>query len=1013
MSSQQYDIDNDDNLFVFDPYDVEAPKSYVSASMQPYGGANDDRNAASTPSHDAPFTSAEVDEQANSASKPLDKGKGVSMPMPIRPSTIVYDLFDVSPSSNPEILARASSSFAPSDFSSFGSPSSFVFSSPASSSSSYQLGFQTLAQLASASKSSRESTSPGSQTSEAVSGKGKSREMPPTLPPLTFCPTEIGEGQSAWLSFADAAPSPSFSSPTSPIFPPTPSSTVGSLNEAAGSSTVTSHSGTSVPYRCKSLSHLSADAEVVHKVKPLPIRAQSYLARKLAGSKRGTPTHSRPVSPASLNQGLIQPEFLQYDSASPSGRREWYVAPKGNESDSLVSRPPHPIPTFTLEGTITRPSSRSLLKHKGRSQSEPLPFSILDFVTATSTDIFEPLPLFIKTYFDDSIPREIHLHILRCFVQVFIDDHMRLVEMGRWSVNRASASRNQLVGKDRGTRELIKLSRVSKSWKSMVFDGQLWIDLDLHALPKLPHHVLLRISQQGGPFVQRLNLSGRNHMKPENLLDIASNLCLMAPHDSLSYTQLTFINLRGCVNLTTRSLHHLLIRSRKLQKLILKGLGAVTNTTCEILANYCTSLTSLNLSRCPNMDADGIRFMARAALDRQEHLSLKVLRLSGLKHVSDSTMQLLGRATPYLEVLDLSYARQLHNSALEAFVACDQKERTDEELGVETVVVNARDLGRDVEDSGRYRRRITRIRHLNLSSCLLLTDNACANLAYSLPWLEFLEMAGIGTDLKDAGLVRLLERTPLIRRLDLEDASDLSDAVLTAITPVRRQQQEGPGSPRTGSSVGEPEKQPGQCLQQLNLSYAVNLSDHAFRSLIRNCPNLVHLEADNTLIGASVLREFVNLSRERKVKDAKFVAVDCRGIGESVVKDLAQAGATRPRKGWRAYASRKLHYLDGRDGNEEDLKIGQDECDEMRVVVKTFYSWQTVDAVKAHREKRRKATSRRGLNASNGFDDDEHAGQSERGVGGGARWWTPGGRRSGSSSPQRLADLPNEGCRAM
>jgi F-box/leucine-rich repeat protein 2/20 len=38
----------------------------------------------------------------------------------------------------------------------------------------------------------------------------------------------------------------------------------------------------------------------------------------------------------------------------------------------------------------------------------------------------------------------------------------------------------------------------------------------------------------------------------------------------------------------------------------------------------------------------------------------------------------------------------------------------------------------------------------------------------------------------------------------------------------------------------------------------------------------------------------------------------------------------------RSWEARKLRYLDGRD--EEDLKVGQGECDEKRVVIKSFYS---------------------------------------------------------------------------
>ena len=410
------------------------------------------------------------------------------------------------------------------------------------------------------------------------------------------------------------------------------------------------------------------------------------------------------------------------------------------------------------------------------------------------------------------------------------------------------------------------------------------------------------------------------------------------------------------------------------------------------------------------MDASGIQALSIAAINRKEHLLLKELRLSGLKNVTDSMMVALGKAAPYLEILDLSYTRQLHNSALEAFVACDRHENG-VDLGVETVMVIARDLGRDSNDVGKLKRRVTRLRHLMLSSCLFLTDTACSNLAFSVPKLEFLELAGMGAALRDDGLVRLLSTTPYIRRLDLEDAIDITDDVLTAITPQMDATENV--LPRAGAIE---DKQPGHVLQQVNVSFAANLSDSAFLALIRNCPRLTVLEADSTRMGSTVLKEFIHLSRERKAINTKIVAVDCRGISENLVKEMSPM--TRPRLGWCDYGARKLLYLDARDDNEEDLKIGQDECDEHRVVLKSFYSWQTVDAVKAVMEKRKKSTLKRTKSdLSNGTGELEvsESGRSS------TRWWSPSGRRatrggSGRTSPApflQVSDPNNDGCRAM
>jgi len=394
------------------------------------------------------------------------------------------------------------------------------------------------------------------------------------------------------------------------------------------------------------------------------------------------------------------------------------------------------------------------------------------------------------------------------------------------------------------------------------------------------------------------------------------------------------------------------------------------------------------------MDGSGLLSLASAAISRGERLLLKELRLSGLKHMNDAIMATLGRAAPYLEVLDLSYVRQLHNSALEAFVSCEDGDS----LGVETILLTSREAGREPGDPNKYRRRITHLRHLCLSSCILLTDIACSHLAYTVPRLEFLEMAGIGAELGDDGLVRLLNTTPFIRRLDLEDANEITDNVLEAITPAVE----------TDLIQAPPEPQTGHALEHLVISFATSVTDDALLSLIRGCPRLRVLEVDNTHMSGSVLKEFVRVMRERRMADSSVVAIDCRGVNESLVQDLLSS--TRPRLGWRSYHARKLKYLDGRDG--EELKVGQDECDEMRVVLKTFYSWQTVDAVKAAREKRRKSSSRRAANDSNGSvtDSEDFLGATTR-----ARWWSPGGGRRipGGSSSTIFDTNSNDSCRIM
>lgn len=994
-------IDNELHLFHFDDYGGSPSLYSALHSATPL-----DLTPATMASHDHPLTSEESSEQVEEV---VGKGKGITKPMPIRASTAaVHDLFDVT-HSGADLPSTSQDSHQ----------SLFLSQLPSSSFKPYYLFFDDNPQDFYPDTENISSTSESQCDQWKGKGKGKGKELPPILPPLVLSPTmfECGQVFSPSLALMSSSPGPSSYgsnygvSATRSITDNEPAfrdPKVGSpepqtiLSRPLSPSDIGRPIIKHIPSRSRSLSNLS-----IYSTRSLAARSMSRIKLRF----------SRPNTPSNLTRKLLfkkrvdtrddpSPSFTtvnrmltvdQADAGMNSCPSQWRADVKVDELDSTISR----LSCLRLPDADHASSDAffcqpSPLKHKGRSNSSPLPLSALDYIPVNTTDVFAPIHIAIRNYFDEFLPQELRIQVLASLVALHEADHLRAIKEGRWTVAKASSSRNKWVGKFKGIRELVSLSRVSKSWQMLAFDGQLWIDLNLRSFPSMPQSLLLRLTAASGPFTTILDVAGHVHLTAATLLRMTNNLCLTSLPESASlpYTQLTAVNLQSCPSLTTRSLHHLLVRSPSLQKLCLKGLRAVTNTTCDILSAYNPLLISLDASRCSNIDAEGIQSLAAAAISRGEHLQLRELRLCGLKKIDDQMMTTLGKAAPYLEVLDLSYARQLHNTALDAFVACEARA---EALGVETIWLSARDLGRYSGDVTKLRRRVTRLRHLSVSSCILLTDDACSNLAYSVPQLEFLEMAGIGSDLKDGGLIRLLTTTPFIRRLDLEDAPELSDALLATITPV---------ADRPLHQCAE--SQPGHALEQLNISYAAQVSDDALLDLIRRCPRLVCLEVDNTRVGGAVLAEFVRLKRKRKTVDAKIVVVDCRNISAGLVQDLS--GSTRPRKGWRAHAARKLLFLDAKDGNMDELKVGQDECDEKRVVLKSFYSWQTVDAVKAVRERKRKSM-RRGANESMS-DIEEGGGVSGKSM----RWWSPGGRRaprSGSNSPPNMMDISNDGCTVM
>lgn len=704
--------------------------------------------------------------------------------------------------------------------------------------------------------------------------------------------------------------------------------------------------------------------------------------------------HSAGPSPRLKKRSLTLPSWLTKAKEGRSPVTGGLVDLAGTiESPVTVGRNEPPV-------NASRHRPRKLYKEKGRSQTIPATFSfvvmpetIIQLPAAETEPTAEAADASIKpieeiSLFESMLPREMKLSVFEQLIVVYQEEFERRLKEGKWSV--AHASRERWVAKDAGMRELIKLTRVrifflnhkyaranamekvSKSWQDLALDGQLWQSFDLKAFPGLSSSLVLRIAQCAGAFVQRLNLQGHSHLKPSSLLTISSSISLTASPLVLSLptTQLTTVNLVACTAITTHSLHYLLYRSPRLQHLFVRGLDSVTNTTLtEILGPHCRNLVSLDIRRCSNVNGSGLQaFSEQCLLRASEHdtpCSLTILKISGMKDISNTTWRKVGQAFPLLQVLDCSYCRDLTDEAFREFVAwptsdVDAPSNCWSKFS-DYVELSSRDAGFDPGDPTKHWRRSTSLRHLNVSGCRQISDLTCSSLAFTAPNLEILEIANVRADLHDEGLIRLFKTTPLIRKVDLEDATEITDAVLDCLIPVPRM-----SSPQVQSKEQQG-PQPGETLEHLTISYAMTLTPEGISRLVRGCKKLRVLEADNTRITGSIIRDFVSRRRHREKGvtlpesgGSEIVAIDCRAVSENAVKEMR--GSTRPRRGWQGWEARELEYEDGKSTGIVDATgavrgppLGQDECDEKRVVVKSFHSWVTVDTIAEQRNKLKSA----------------------------------------------------------
>lgn len=172
------------------------------------------------------------------------------------------------------------------------------------------------------------------------------------------------------------------------------------------------------------------------------------------------------------------------------------------------------------------------------------------------------------------------------------------------------------------------------------------------------------------------------------------------------------------------------------------------------------------------------------------------------------------------------------------------------------------------------------LRHLRLSGCIRLTDGTCSQLVGRLPNLETLEMASIGPNLRDGGVVKLLESLPRLRRIDLEDAINLTDKVVTALIPVKVSRRH-----QYTYHHRMPATAPICPLEHVNLTNVPELSEAALIRLIKSNPNLKGLETSNSFaISDTFVKAFMQHVRRQKIVGGQLDIVDCRSVSRTVFK---------------------------------------------------------------------------------------------------------------------------------
>jgi len=410
------------------------------------------------------------------------------------------------------------------------------------------------------------------------------------------------------------------------------------------------------------------------------------------------------------------------------------------------------------------------------------------------------------------------------------------------------------------------------------------------------------------------------------------------------------------------SITSLLSHSPHLVSLNVFALPHIASTHLETLGHRCPNLTSLNVSRCRILDAKSLPSLfpiPNSALSARgtKARGLKSLKAAALTGMSDDIVFEIFTRNPRLSILDISFSPHLTDDAFKRI--CQSILPNSEPVQTRKPSLSSSQSTQPLFTTSRLsspsspptltqaqKRSFPSLQSLNLSGCTSLTSLSLSHLTGLLPSLQTLELSRLppSFDTSHSLAPFLTSCLSTLRKLDLEDQTELTDETLLSLVGSKR-------------------------LETLILNTCISLTDSGILEIARTCEGLRQLELDTTEVSDSTAKEFIRLCLERSQSQSQshsgssstpmvLSLLDNRLTGRRLHREIGQS--VRPRIGYRGYWTGAAvgFYHDPSDEEEEGggggSSGGLSECDESKVVVRSFYSSLAVDAADAVRSLREK-----------------------------------------------------------
>ncbi|KAF8940505.1 SCF ubiquitin ligase complex subunit [Haplosporangium gracile] len=336
-------------------------------------------------------------------------------------------------------------------------------------------------------------------------------------------------------------------------------------------------------------------------------------------------------------------------------------------------------------------------------------------------------------------------------------------------------------------------------------------------------------------------------------------------------TRLERLLLPGCNKTTEEGLKQILQAGKGLYSLDLSEIPAVTDAVLDSVARFCPKLHTLYLAGCSALTDDAIVQLAANCS------SLKRIKLSQCVLLTDRSILALTQNCPQLMEIDVTNCNLMTNTSIQSVVQSLPQIR---DINM-TLLANLSDLAfsaiplgsnstLQIPSASLISHRFDQLRVLNLTSCVLITDETLARIIPAASRLRNLTLTkcdritdvgasvikllgkhlhylhlGHCSKLTDRTITTLAQHCTRIRYLDLACCSKLTDAAVFAMAQLPKLRRIGlvkcSNITDHGIYAMLVSQIVPQTLERVHLSYCVHLSDTAVSALVSQCSKLTHL----------------------------------------------------------------------------------------------------------------------------------------------------------------------------